>query len=116
MRTTIAKFTAAAALTGFAVFAGAGVASAHVCHPHGGFTVGGDASSQTGDAGAVGGDASSMTGNAGAVGGDATAYGEGVAAAVGGDAESMCGAAFAVGGDAMSGSGDGAAVGGDFNG
>ncbi|MDH6576097.1 hypothetical protein [Kitasatospora sp. MAP5-34] len=74
MRTTIAKITAAAALTGFALLAGAGVASAHECHhhPHGVLAVGGDSSATGGSALAVGGDASAMGGDALAVGGDAS--------------------------------------------
>ncbi len=74
MRTTIAKITAAAALTTVALFAGAGVASAHACHhhPHGALAVGGDATAGGGDALAVGGDAKASDGDALAVGGDAT--------------------------------------------
>lgn len=92
MRTTIAKITAAAALTGFALFAGAGVADAHVCkhhHPHGALAVGGDAVFHGDD------------GDALAVGGDAHAHdGDGDALAVGGDAHAQDGDALAVGGDA----------------
>ncbi|GAA2145497.1 hypothetical protein GCM10009760_34220 [Kitasatospora kazusensis] len=88
MRITIAKITAAAALSGIALLSGAGVASAHCHHPHGAL----------------------------AVGGDASAHKDGGALAVGGDAEAICGAALAVGGDATSQDGDALAVGGDASG
>jgi len=95
MRTTIAKITAATALTAFALLAGSGTASAyaHHCpkkhhHPQGALAVGGDAvSHDDGSALAVGGDATAWDGDALAVGGDATAHG-GAALAVGGDATS----------------------------
>ncbi|GAA0654724.1 hypothetical protein GCM10010193_01160 [Kitasatospora atroaurantiaca] len=94
MRTTIAKITAATALTAFALLAGSGTASAyaHHCpkkhHPQGALAVGGDAvSHDDGSALAVGGDATAWDGDALAVGGDATAWG-GSALAVGGDATS----------------------------
>ncbi|MEV8094451.1 hypothetical protein [Kitasatospora sp. NPDC085879] len=95
MRSSLARITTAAVISGLAVFGAAGAASAddslavggNVSSADGGaLAVGGDAEALVEHALAVGGDASSAEGWAFAVGGDA--YGNGLAGAVGGDSSS----------------------------
>ncbi|GJF33531.1 hypothetical protein KNE206_62310 [Kitasatospora sp. NE20-6] len=100
MRSSLARITTAALVSGLALFGAAGTASAHMEHPHGAFAVGGDAYATEGGALAVGGDAEAIVEHALAVGGDAFSE-EGPALAVGGDADGA-GLGLAVGGDSSS--------------